>query len=229
MAWIAAAAAARSVMNVETFIAPGFEENAYLVWATGSGTAVAIDPGGLAADMLDQLADRGLTLEAVLLTHAHIDHIEGVAPIVRASGAPVYLHPDDEVLYRNAAVQAAQFGMRIEVPPPFDHRLSHGQVLEFAGVTFEVRHVPGHAPGHVLFHVPGAAAAFVGDVVFQGSIGRTDLPGGSYQQLMESIRQQVLTLSDETTLYSGHGPATTVQRERTTNPFLAPDFGGRFA
>jgi len=216
-------------MNVETFVAPGFAENAYLAWADNSGTAVAVDPGGLAADMLDYLNARELKLAAVLLTHAHIDHFEGVAPIVRNTGAPVFLHPDDDILYRNAAVQAAQFGMRIELPPPWDHRLAHGQTLELAGLSFEVRHVPGHSPGHVLFYVASAAAAFVGDVVFQGSIGRTDLPGGNFQQLIASIREQVLTLPCGTTLYSGHGPATTVDRERDTNPFLVPDFEGRFA
>lgn len=216
-------------MNIETFVAPGFAQNAYLAWAAGSSTAVAIDPGGRAADMLELLAARDLTLQAVLLTHAHIDHIEGVAPIVRATGAPVYLHPDDELLYRNVAVQAAQFGMRVELPPPADHALAHGQVLDFAGLSFEARHVPGHAPGHVLFYVESAQVAFVGDVVFQGSIGRTDLPGGNFQQLMSSIREQVLSLPGHVTLYSGHGPPTTVDRERETNPFLVPDFGGRFA
>lgn len=216
-------------MNVETFVAPGFAQNAYLAWADGSDSAVAIDPGGRAAEMLERLAVRRLQLEAVLITHAHIDHIEGVAPIVRASGAPVYMHPDDDRLYRNVAVQAAQFGMQIELPPPYDHKLAHDQTLELAGLRFDVRHAPGHAPGHVLFYVAGAEAAFVGDVVFQGSIGRTDLPGGDFQQLMTSIREQVLTLPDHTTLYSGHGPTTTVERERVSNPFLVPDFGGRFA
>lgn len=216
-------------MNVETFVAPGFEQNAYLVWATGSRTAVVIDPGGRSSEMLERLAARKLTLDAVLLTHAHIDHVEGVAHVVRHTGAPIYLHPGDKPLYDNVAVQAARFGMQIEVPPPYDHPLAHGQTLELAGLTFQVRHVPGHAPGHVIFHVEAATAAFVGDVVFQGSIGRTDLPGGNFEELMNSIRQQVLTLPETTVLYSGHGPATTVERERVGNPFLVPDFGGRFA
>lgn len=212
-------------VHIRTFTAPGFGENAYLVWRAGGTGAVAIDPGGTADEMAALLDVQRLRLEAILLTHAHIDHVEGVAALKRRTGAPVYLHPADRPLYDGAAQQAAMFGVDVEAPPPVDHELSHGQVLRFDEVDYEVRHVPGHSPGHVLFYLPDAGVAFVGDVVFMGSIGRTDLPGGNYQQLMKSIREQVLTLPGETALFPGHGPSTTVDRERASNPFLVAAFG----
>ena len=215
-------------MNIRTFVAPGFAENAYLIWHDGEPNALAVDPGDAPA-MLQALSHNALGLAAILLTHSHIDHIDGVASLVRETHAPVYLHPEARLFYDNAAVQGAQFGMRVESPPPPTHELMPGETLELAGIELEVRYVPGHAPGHVLFYSAGAGAAFVGDVVFKGSIGRTDLPGGSYQVLMQSIREQVMTLPDETTLYAGHGPATTVAEERRFNPFIAPLYGGSFA
>lgn len=218
-----------STLEVRTFTSAGWGENAYLVRGAAQDHAAAIDPGGATPELLEAVEREGLTLDAILLTHAHVDHLDGVAALARATGAPVYLHPGDRKLYEQAAVQAQFFGVRVDPPPPPDHELAGGQVLELAGTRLEVRHVPGHSPGHVLFHVEEAQAAFVGDVVFQASIGRTDLPGGSHHQLLESIRSQVLTLPDDTTLYPGHGPPTTVGRERVGNPFLAPMFGGGFA
>ena len=179
--------------------------------------------------MADFLETQQLHLAAILLTHAHLDHIEGVAELVRRTSAPIYMHPGDRRLYDAAALQAAQFGMHVEALPPVDHALSHEQQLDFAALHFQVRHVPGHSPGHVLFYERDAQCAFVGDVVFQGSIGRTDLPGGNFQELMRSIREQVLTLPPATRLYSGHGPPTTVQHEAATNPFLIGHYGGGFA
>jgi glyoxylase-like metal-dependent hydrolase (beta-lactamase superfamily II) len=216
-------------LNVRPFVAPGFGENAYIVWRSGETDAVCIDPGNAVAPMLRVLAGERLQLAAILLTHAHLDHIEGVARLVRETHAPVYLHPADSFLYNSAARQALQFGMQIEPPPAADRSLAHGQQLTFGGVRYDVRHVPGHSPGHVLFHVADAGVAFVGDIVFQGSIGRTDLPGGDYAQLVAGIREQVLSLPDETVLYTGHGPGTTVRHERTTNPFLIPHYGGGLA
>ena len=121
------------------------------------------------------------------------------------------------------------FGMRVDVLPPVDRELEPGQSLELAGCVFDVRHAPGHSPGHVLLYIAAAGIVFAGDVVFQGSIGRTDLPGGNLKQLMTSIRSQVLTLPDDTVVYSGHGPPTSVGHERITNPFIAGDMGARFA
>lgn len=179
--------------------------------------------------MADAIEASRATLEAVLLTHAHLDHIEGVARLVKRHAAPIYLHPGDREFYTRAGEQAAWFGMRVDPLPAVDRAVAADETLELAGCRFDVRFVPGHSPGHVMYHVRDAGVAFVGDVVFQGSIGRTDLPGGDFRQLMASIREHVLSLPDETVLYSGHGPPTTVGHERATNPFIVPHFGGGLA
>ena len=218
-----------SALHVEPFVSGAFAQNGYVVWHEDATFAVAVDPGADAGVMADFLSANGLFCEAILLTHAHIDHIEGVAELVRRTGAPVYLHADDRPLYDAVPQQAAAFGLAIEQQPPIDHVLEHGQRLRFGDVELEVRHVPGHSPGHVLFYSEAGGFALVGDVVFAGSIGRTDLPGGSMTTLLRSIRSHVLTLPADTVLYSGHGPSTTVERERIGNPFLAPSFGGSLA
>ncbi|HEY0673054.1 MAG TPA: MBL fold metallo-hydrolase, partial [Longimicrobiales bacterium] len=130
-------------MNVKTFVASGFAENAYLLWQEGQQHALAIDPGDAPA-MLATLSDEQLQLAAILLTHSHIDHIDGVAHLARATSAPIYLHPEARIFYDNVAVQGAQFGMRVETPPPPTDQLAHGQTLNLAGIHLEVRYVPGH-------------------------------------------------------------------------------------
>jgi hydroxyacylglutathione hydrolase len=216
-------------MNIKTILAPGFAQNGYIAWADKSASAVAIDPGSEAQSMIDELQRNHLSLDAIVLTHAHLDHIEGVATLKEFSGADIYMHPDDRFLYDAAQVQAAQFGVQVPQLPPVDRNLDADTKLDVAGIHFEIRHVPGHSPGHVILYSENDGVAFVGDVVFQNSIGRTDLPGGSYQQLMDSIRTHVMTLPNETKLFSGHGPPTTVGEERTNNPFIAPMYGGSFA
>jgi len=216
-------------LNIRSFVAPGFAENTYIVSLEGADEAVIIDPGNCVDEVLSLLATERLTAKTILLTHAHIDHIEGVAPLVRELAAEVHLHPADQFLYERAPMQAMQFGITMETPPPADHALAHGQTLQIGGITFDVRHAPGHAPGHVIFHVADAGCAFVGDVIFNGSIGRTDLPGGDFAQLISSIRAEVFSLPDTTILYNGHGPHTTVGHERATNPFLQPQYGGGLA
>jgi glyoxylase-like metal-dependent hydrolase (beta-lactamase superfamily II) len=218
-----------SSVRIRPFVAPGFEENGYLVWRAGSGSAIAVDPGSDPEAMLAVLEAEGLHLEAILLTHAHVDHVEGVAALKDATHAPIWLHPDDGPLYGAAAEQAAWFGMKVRPLPPIDHALAHGQILTIAGLELEVRLVPGHSPGHVIFYCAEAGAALVGDVIFSGSIGRTDLPGGNFVQLVKGIRAQVFTLPGNTVLYTGHGPATQVDHERATNPFLVPQYGGGLA
>ncbi len=214
-------------MRVRTFPGGGFAENGYLVECTDSGAAAVVDPGATAPTMVHALQEGTLELRAVLLTHAHLDHIEGVH-VVRAAfpDVPIWLHPSDLGMYRALPQQAAAFGLSVHPQPEPDRTLQDGQRIELGGCALQVRHAPGHAPGHVIFYVPDANLALVGDVVFQGSIGRTDLPGGDYRTLMRSIRDQVLTLPDATVLHPGHGPATTVGAERAGNPFLVGQLGG---
>ena len=216
-------------MEVKVFPGGGFGENAYLVWRPGARDAVAVDPGAGTTDLLDFLSSSDLTVRAILLTHAHLDHVDGVASLKRATGAPVYLHPAALPHYQSVELQAAAFGMELAPPPPPDEELVGGQTLRFGSLEFEVRDAPGHAPGHVVLYSPADALAFVGDVVFSGSIGRTDLPGGDFRLLMTSIRSAVLSLPDETRLFPGHGPDTTVGHERRYNPFIAPVMGGDLA
>ena len=191
---------------------------------------VAIDPGGGAPLMARAITESELELQAILLTHAHLDHIEGVNDIrAIAPDVPIWLHPDDLGLYRGVVQQAAMFGLQVDAQPEPTDVLVPGEPFRFGECTFDVRFAPGHAPGHVMFVAVDHGLALVGDVVFQGSIGRTDLPGGDFQTLMKSIREQVLTLPDEIVLHTGHGPPTTVGHERVGNPFLVPHYGGELA
>ena len=213
-------------IEILTFTGGAFMQNTVLVVCADARTAVLIDPGAATPDALAAARGRGLDIEAILLTHAHLDHIEGVALAKDATGAPVYLHPSDRILYDNAQSQAAAFGVPFKEQPPPDIDLVPGENVTFGGSEFEVVFAPGHAPGHVIFVSTSEPVAIVGDVIFFGSIGRTDLPGGDFQVLMDSIHRTVLTLPPETKLYTGHGPETTVWHEQRTNPFLVPVYGG---
>jgi hydroxyacylglutathione hydrolase len=215
------------MIRVQAFTGGTFVENGFLVtWGEGT-EAVAIDPGAASSSMVRAIREEGFTLEAILLTHAHLDHVEGL-PALRqvAPDAPIYLHPDDRRLYDGVDLQARAFNLPlVGILPPPDRELAHGDELTLAGCRLEVRHAPGHAPGHVIFYSREDRVAFVGDVVFQGAIGRADLVGGDFGQLMDSIGSQILTLPDDTRLYTGHGPETTVGWERRTNPFLVGQYG----
>lgn len=200
-----------------------FQSNCYLVSAD-PGPTVVIDPGDEPDRILAALGDEAGPPEAILLTHAHVDHVGAVGALRRVYDAPIYLHPDDRELYFRAADQAAAFGLRVEPPPPPDRDLAHGDELRFGSLRFSVRHVPGHSPGGVV--LVGEGAAFVGDCVFAGSIGRTDLPGGDTATLLKGIRAQILSLPPQTVLHPGHGPETTVAREAASNPFLTPEWSG---
>jgi hydroxyacylglutathione hydrolase len=196
--------------------------NAYLVGDPQSRLAVVIDPAWDGEGIVRE-AERGdWKIEQLWLTHAHFDHIGGVAGIVKSiQPAPtIALHPADMPLYA-AQGGAALFGMRIGTTPEPGVRLHHGQVLKLGEQRFEVRHCPGHTPGHVVFYCAAERVVFCGDVIFWGSIGRTDLPGGDYDTLIHSIQSQILTLPNETRLLSGHGGETTVGVERRDNPFLS--------
>ena len=195
-----------------------FYKNGYLVGSRDSTEVVYIDPGEEVESILELVSTRQRELVAILLTHAHMDHISGIARVREQHDAPIYLHPDDRHLYQSLPAQAQFFGFQYGPAPPVDRELSDHQVLELAGLEFKVHLTPGHSPGHVCFEVE--QHIFCGDVVFQGSIGRTDLPGGSSEVLLSSIQERVLPLGDERLLYPGHGPQTTIGQERRTNPFL---------
>ncbi|CAA9491499.1 MAG: hypothetical protein AVDCRST_MAG91-557 [uncultured Sphingomonadaceae bacterium] len=209
---------------VRTFTGGPFTQNSYLVTCARTYAAILVDAGAATPEALRAAREAGVTIEAIVLTHAHIDHVDGLAHAKRETDAPIYLHRDDAPLYANAPMQAEWFGMRMEPLPPVDHVLEHGGTVRIGDCTLAVRHTPGHAPGHVI--LVGDGVALVGDVIFMGSIGRTDLPGGDLQTLMKSIRDEILTLPDATTLYNGHGPATTVGHERVSNPFITGVYGG---
>ena len=196
-----------------------FAQNCYLVGDPKSREAVVIDPGEESARFLGELERRGWGLCAIWLTHAHVDHVLGVADVHRATGAPIFLHPDDRPLYDNVPRQGEWLGLQLNPLPDPDHALAHGDRLRVGEGRFEVRHTPGHSPGSVSLVTPGVV--FSGDALFAGSIGRTDLPGGDQRTLMASIARELLSLPDETRVLSGHGPETTIGIERRTNPFLA--------
>jgi glyoxylase-like metal-dependent hydrolase (beta-lactamase superfamily II) len=195
-----------------------FVENCYLVIDEAGAECAIIDPGEEAGMIAHKVAAAGVKPVAIWLTHAHIDHVLGVPRLKADTGAPVYLHPGDRVLYDHVPEQATAFGLRAAPLPAPDRGLAHGDLLRVGTLEFRVRHAPGHSPGSVVFE--GHGVAFGGDVLFQGSIGRTDLPGGDFETLLRSIERELLTLPDSTIVYSGHGPETTVGRERRANPFL---------
>ncbi len=196
------------------------QTNCYVAADPATHDAVVIDPGAEAPRILKELAQREWTARAVLLTHAHFDHLGAVAEVVAATQAPFGIHPLELPLMRQRG-GAALFGMRVPACPEPDWLLEPGQPVEAGSVRFEVLFVPGHTVGHVAFYHAAGAAVFSGDVLFQQGIGRTDLPGGDYDTLMKSIREVLLRLPDETTVCSGHGPLTTIGAERRENPFLA--------
>lgn len=196
-----------------------FAENCYLVVDEEAGECAIVDPGEEAGLILHKVNESSAKPVAIWLTHAHLDHVLGVERVAAETGASVWLHPADRPLYDAVPDQAAWFGLARpgQLPAP-DRDLAHGQRLRVGGLEFEVRHAPGHSPGSVCIVGPGVVLS--GDVLFAGSIGRTDLPGGDFETLIASIERELLPLPDDTIVYSGHGPETTIGRERRTNPFL---------
>lgn len=196
-----------------------FVENCYLVIDETSGECAVVDPGEEAGLILHKIEQAGARVVGIWLTHAHLDHVMGVARVQAATGAPVWLHPADRPLYDRVSQQAVAFGLQAEQPPPPDGAWVHGAVARVGRLAFGVRHTPGHSPGSVA--LVGEGVVFVGDVLFQGSIGRTDLPGGDFETLIASIGRELLVLPDSTIVYSGHGYETTIGAERRSNPFLS--------
>lgn len=197
------------------------ETNAYLIADPDTKEAVVIDPAWEGRKITVELQRRGWRLVSLWLTHAHFDHLGGAAEVADAANPPppVALHPADYTLWR-ASGGAGLFGFRIDPGPEPTIDLAHGQVLHLGENQIEVRHTPGHTPGHVVFYCSEEKVVFCGDLIFRMSVGRTDLPGGDFDTLINSIQTQILTLPDDTRLLSGHGPETTVGVERVYNPFL---------
>jgi glyoxylase-like metal-dependent hydrolase (beta-lactamase superfamily II) len=209
-------------LEVRTLVSQPFEENSYVVWRPGRSEAVVFDPGLEPELILDFLTESGLTAAALLCTHGHADHIGGNAALKRAHpAAPLLIGAGDAVMLGDAEANlSAFFGLPI-VSPAADRLVREGDVVEFAGLTFDVLEVPGHSPGHVVFVLRDETpVVFGGDVLFRGSVGRTDFPGGSAAVLFDGIRRKLFTLPPATVVYPGHGPVTTIGHEMQTNPFL---------
>lgn len=197
-----------------------FGVNSYLLTCEESGVVVVVDPGDEPERLVARLEKRGAAPALILNTHGHLDHVAGNAALKERYGAPILMHPGDGFLLQRFAEQAAAFGLRLTSPPPPDGELVPGQPVEFGKCRLEVLFAPGHSPGHVIL-VHGQDA-ISGDVLFAGSIGRTDLPGGSLTALLDTLDRVVVPLGDEMRIHPGHGPSTTVGEERRTNPFLQP-------
>jgi glyoxylase-like metal-dependent hydrolase (beta-lactamase superfamily II) len=203
-------------------VAP-FYKNGFVVGCERTREAILIDPGDEVDELLGAAQEREVDVQAILLTHAHVDHITGVATAKDRLDVPVYLHEADLFLYERVVEQAAMFGYKARPQPPIDHYYD-GAPISFGDYEVAVHHTPGHCPGGVCLQIGKAGAVgqdlFVGDTLFAGSIGRTDLPGGDYQVLLRSITEVLFPLGDAAIVHPGHGPDTTIGRERTTNPFV---------
>jgi hydroxyacylglutathione hydrolase len=214
-----------TTLFLDVFAVGPIQANCVLLGDVEAGELVVIDPGDEGEKIAKRVHASGLRPTMILHTHGHLDHVGGTAELAQLLGneLPIGLHPDDIELYRNAPMQGLMFGLEVEMPPDPTLKLGHGQVLHVGGLELEVRHTPGHSPGGVSFVVSGADVpmVIVGDVLFAGSIGRTDLMGGSFPVLERSIREQLYAMPDGTRVVCGHGPDTTIGRERTTNPFVS--------
>ena len=204
-------------VSVSGITVGAFQENCYILTAPDEIRCAIIDPGAEPEQIIAAVEQSGAVPEAIWLTHAHLDHIGAVSALRRRWDIPVYLHPLDEPLYAMASRQAALYGVPFEQPEPADRTLGDGDVLPVGSARFSVMHTPGHSPGHVVIH--GHGVAFVGDCLFAGSIGRTDLPLSNPRDLVDSL-ERIVALPADTVVYSGHGPVTTIGTEARSNPFL---------
>ncbi|HVL68935.1 MAG TPA: MBL fold metallo-hydrolase [Vicinamibacterales bacterium] len=216
-------------MILETRAVAPFFKNGYLLGCEVTRDAVLIDPGDEVGELLDAVGRHQLKPSAILLTHGHLDHVTGVARAKAALNVPVWLHRDDNFLYEGVVQQGLMFGLRVEPQPTIDHFYADGQKIRFGEYEISVHHTPGHCPGGVALAVNGdprtsgptdRRVLIVGDTLFAGSVGRTDLPGGDMETLLRSIRDVLFRFPDGTPVYSGHGPVTTIGEEKRTNPFL---------
>ena len=229
-------------MIIEEITVTAFQQHTRVVGCEKTKRAICIDPGDDSQEIVRAIDKYGFELQAIALTHAHMDHVGGVAALKKLKpAAQIMLHKADEFIYQALPEQAAwigiprdqwaAFGFDYETPPKIDGYWEDGQTYRVGELEFKVINCPGHTPGHVVLFAPNERKVFVGDVLFAGSVGRTDLPGGSTEQLMDSIMNKLLPLGDDVEVYSGHGPVTTIGQERMTNPFLTGVFklrAGRF-
>lgn len=229
-------------MVIEEITVTAFQQHTRIVGCEKTRRAICIDPGDDSRSIVEAIDRNRLELQAIAVTHAHMDHVGGVAASKKLKPeAKILLHKADEFIYQALPQQPAWIGIPraqwpamgfdYEAPPPVDDYWADGQTYEVGELEFKVLHCPGHTPGHVVLFEPRERKVFVGDVLFAGSVGRTDLPGGSTEQLMDSIMNKLLPLGDDVEVYSGHGPVTTLGHERLTNPFLTGAYklgAGRF-
>ncbi len=198
-----------------------------IVACSATGLGAIVDPGGHPEEILAEVAELGVTVKLVMHTHAHFDHILGTSKVVAATGAEVLLHVADRLLYENLPAQGRAFGFFAPPPPPVTRWLLGGETLALGQLAVQVLHTPGHTPGSVGFYFPSPGPLLLaGDTLFADSVGRTDLPGGSFADLERSIRERLYVLSGETRVVPGHGPATTIAHEREHNPFVRAVFAG---
>ncbi len=229
-------------MLVKTFPLTPFQQNTRIVVCEETRRAICIDPGEKSDEIVNFINDCGLELQAITLTHGHLDHVGGTSDLHKSfPDAEIILHKDDEDLFYGLPqqpvfmgipqTQLKALGFEYENPPELSRNWQDGEIYEVGSLRFEIRHCPGHTRGHVVFFEATERKIFVGDCLFAGSIGRTDLPGGNSEQLMQSIKEKILTVGDDVTVFSGHGGETTIGREKATNPFLTGTYQisrGRF-
>jgi Zn-dependent hydrolases, including glyoxylases len=208
------------MIDVRMFTVGPVQENCFIVRPQGSNRAVIVDPGDEPERLLGAIESLGVGIDAILLTHTHFDHVGAVAPVARATGAPVFCPELETVVLSNIMDYVPWPGFGPFESYDADHTVSGGERLELAGMDIDVIFTPGHSPGHVTYAIPAGAALLSGDVLFQGSVGRVDLPGGDWPTLLQSIDSLIAAYPDETTVYPGHMGVTTLGRERATNPFL---------
>jgi hydroxyacylglutathione hydrolase len=207
-------------MILEALTVGPLQENCYIVGDEGMGAGALVDPGDEATRIALAVEQTGLEIDRILITHAHIDHVGAVAALVDEYACPVLMHAEAEPMLQQLPTQAMMMGLRFGKVPAVERHIEDEEVLEVGALRLRALYTPGHAPGHLAFYVEGASLVLSGDALFAGSVGRTDLFGGDMDLLMRSINQRLMTLPDETRVYSGHGPQTTIGDERAHNPFL---------